>query len=172
MILRLMTILSVLAFAAPASASEGETRTPKQWYGWQVLASDAATVATTAVWLGAHNNELYGQLNFTAGYFLGAPIIHLAHGNYAQAGGSVALRAGLPFAGAMTGCAVYGDRDEWFGCLPGAALGMLLGMTAASTIDAAALSYADAKPRPRSFEVLPSANMSRTGATFGLQGVF
>jgi hypothetical protein len=161
-------LVTTVAVSATANAEEKRT----EWYGWQVLASDAATIATTAVLLNAHNNETYGQLNFTAGYFLGPSMIHLAHGNYAFAGASIAMRAGLPLAGGMTGCAVYGDRSDFLGCLPGAAIGMFLGMTAASTIDASALSYAEVRPRPKSFEVLPTASVSASGATFGLQGIF
>lgn len=173
--LAITTVLSALVLPAIAAADENteERLTPKQtYYGWQILVSDAATVATSALLLGSLNDESIGQLNFATGYLLGAPIIHAAHGNPGTAVGSLALRAGMPFVGAWVGCAAYYNEGEFLGCLPGAALGMMIGMGGAIAIDSAALGYADAKPKQKTFEVLPSGSVSSTGATFGLQGVF
>jgi hypothetical protein len=172
------TLVALFALASPAAASEYVEPTrrtessPREWYGWQLLTSDAATLVTTTLLLGSFNDESYGQLNFAAGYLVGGPTIHVAHGNYGTAFGSLVLRAGLPTAGALVGCAAYGDNQEVLGCLPGAALGLVIGMGGAIALDAGVLAYRDEKPRPKTFEVMPSASLSRTGATFGLQGSF
>ncbi len=143
-----------------------------EWYGWQILVTDVATVATTAVLLSVEHNESYGQYHFMGGYLSGGPIVHLTHRNYGQAVGSLAMRAALPVIGAYVGCAAYGQSGEMFGCLPGMAMGVLLGMVSATAADAAALSWADEKPRPKTFEVMPSASVTNKTATFGLQGIF
>jgi hypothetical protein len=176
-LLAITTLLSALTVPAIAAADDTtEERLthahPTEWYGWQILTSDAATLATTLVLFNVEKNENVAGTNFYAGYLLGGPIVHAAHGNLGTAVGSLAVRAGMPIAGTFVGCAAYGDQSEMLGCLPGAALGFLIGMGGAIAIDASALAYRDAKPKPKSFEVLPSANMSKTGATFGLQGSF
>jgi hypothetical protein len=78
----------------------------------------------------------------------------------------------LPTAGGLIGCASYDHHGEFLGCLPGALLGMVIGMGGAIALDAGVLAYRDEKPRPKTFEVMPSASLSKTGATFGLQGSF
>src|SRR5689334_1053511 len=110
-----ITSLSAAAETCEEACEETTTHTPitkpatkQEWYGWQILASDAATLATTGLLLGTLKNEDYGQFNFYAGYLVAAPTIHLAHGNVGTALGSFGLRAGLPLVGAFAGCAAYG----------------------------------------------------------------
>jgi len=168
-------LLSIVALSNPAAAQTTETTEtkPPQWYGWQTLTSDAATLVTTTLLLGSLKDESYGQYNFAAGYLFGGPTIHLAHGNVGTALGSLVLRAGLPTAGGLVGCAAYGNHnDEMFGCLPGAALGVLIGAGGAIALDAGVLSRDDGKPRRNTFEAMPTASMNKSGATFGLQGSF
>lgn len=172
------TLVALFSLALPAAAHEyveparRSEASSREWYGWQILTSDATTLVTTTLLLGSMNDESYGQLNFAAGYLVGGPTIHVAHGNYATAFGSLLLRAGLPTAGGLIGCAAYGHNGEFLGCLPGAALGLMLGMGGAIALDTCVLAYGDEKPKPKTFEVMPSASLGRTGATFGLQGIF
>lgn len=175
LLLAAVTLLSMVSASGSALASEGVEHTPiaKQWYGWQVLAADATTITTTVLLAGDSRGKELAQYNLIGGYLLGGPIIHLAHNNPGAAAGSIMIRAAMPVAGAFLGCDAHGPGDyDGFGCLPGAVLGGLIGMIGATTIDAAAFSYADVKPKPKSFEVLPTAGVNATGATFGLQGVF
>jgi len=164
-------LFSALAIAPAANAAVKEPpRT--EWYGWQILASDATTLVTSTLLLGSLRNENYGLVNLYGGFVLGGPIVHGVHGNPGRALGSLALRVVLPTAGGLIGCAAYDGHNEFFGCLPGAALGLAIGMGGAIALDSGVLGYTDGKPEPRTLGVVPSASFSRTGATFGLQGIF
>jgi len=77
------------------------------------------------------------------GFLVGGPVIHFAHGNSDRGLGSLGLRTALPLA---LGSLLYYMNDSCghgdFICEEGAAVaGGLLGMLAASTIDAAWLGY-------------------------------
>jgi hypothetical protein len=112
-----------------------------RWYGWQTLIVDSGTLLLTAVAAGSGGGG--GQTVFLSGYLLGGPIVHAAHGNWAKAGGSLALRAGLPVAGAYLGAGAQncsqsgGDMCGLGGALTGIAVGGL----AAIVIDAALLAH-------------------------------
>jgi hypothetical protein len=74
-------------------------------------------------------------------YVLAPPIIHLAHGRAGIAAASLGLRLGAPLGGGFLGALAAGDCGGDFCRLGGAALGFILGMVVATTIDAAVLSY-------------------------------
>lgn len=143
-----------------------------KWYGWQIMAADATTVASSVFLSELPIEREYVSQNFAVGYLLGGPIVHLAHRNYAAAAGSLALRAALPIAGAYAGCALNGPGEDGE-CDTGTVLGLFVGIVAAGAIDTAAFSYAEVKAKPpKSFEVTPTASFGANAATCGLQGVF
>lgn len=143
-------------------------------YGWQLLLGDLAWIAASV----ATEEEVV-----SVGMYLGvAPAIHLAHGNPGRAMGSVALRASLPFAGAMIGLQMDSANcdDEYFCGLGGLLLGGLLGVMSASAIDAGLLAKKSRRvERPRGVLQLggisanpglaPTANR---GLSLGLSGTF
>jgi hypothetical protein len=81
-------------------------------------------------------NEALATLG-SAGYFLGAPIVHFAHGNVGAGLGSLAIRGGS-FGVAILGFAsCWGNNSDVCGLM----VFGLLGMVAAIPIDAAVLAY-------------------------------
>lgn len=155
--------------AAPRPAQE-----PSRWYGWQTLATDGLALGSGIV--GASTDT--GALGtFALGtYLVGAPIVHLAHDAPGRAFGSLALRAGLPAAGLLAGCQLDQD-DGMFGCLGGAALGVVIGMGAAIAIDSAALAWTDAKTtpvdaHPKGLALGPTFSVGKGAYGLGLGGVF
>ncbi len=74
----------------------------RRWYGFQTFAADGVA---GALFLGAvaddHSPVLFGLSGLTFG--LAAPAIHLAHGNWDVALGSLGLRVLGPFLGAVIG---------------------------------------------------------------------
>ena len=118
-----------------------------EWYGWQTLLTDASAVllivpVSKAPVLGYAGIGMYG---------LGAPIVHLAHGNPGRAAGSFALRTVLPVAGCAIGYAMFQRPDrpgEWIN-LSGFAGCFLLGLggiVAASGLDAGLLARESPPP--------------------------
>jgi hypothetical protein len=89
--------------------------TERRWYGWQLLISDAAGVALLVTSFSEHIQEspasgpLVGaSLGILA---LGGPAIHLAHGRWQAALGSLGLRVGSAVLGALVGAAL-GSRNN------------------------------------------------------------
>jgi len=136
----------------PAPAPPLATRT--LWYGWQTMLTDGGAVALWLLADAAHeahftHGSAYEQaataavvLGFGA-YALGGPAVHAVRGAWGRAGGSLALRLGLPLVAGALGLGLSksacGDSES---CPAGYALvGLMLGGVAASAIDAAALAY-------------------------------
>lgn len=78
--------------------------TVSEWYGWQTLTVDGASLATT--FSGAVTPAL--AVVGLGGLVLGAPIVHLAHERPLAALGSLGLRTLLPLTGMVTGYAAAG----------------------------------------------------------------
>jgi hypothetical protein len=110
------------------------------WYGWQTLIADGTSLVVLPVLGGATQSEaLLGMA--VGGYFLAPPVIHAVHGRWGMTFASLGIRLGLPTVGVLLGAAA--DQDECGGdlCLPvGAAIGFIIGIGGAVTIDAALLS--------------------------------
>lgn len=158
----------------PTRKAEKADATRDRWYGWQVLVVDGVSllVATPALPpLGV------------AGYVLGAPIVHAAHGSWGTAAGSVGLRVGLPLLGAFVGSEGL-DRGSCRELCVGGVIGAGAGILTAIALDAAALSWEtvpvtkqdrdEARARPaRSFAVSPGIAPRREGGVdVGVTGVF
>jgi hypothetical protein len=137
-----VTIVSLLAASRPASADDGD------WYGWQVMASDAAVVGlfTTA----ANLDDTWGAAAAIAGaavYALGAPTLHLAHGKPGAAALSFGLRVGgaaLPFLALGTVLDGKGGGSDLASAVVLGAAGAVVGVA----LDWVLLSHTDPDPPP------------------------
>jgi hypothetical protein len=118
------------------------TRRRVDYYGWQILLVDAASVTATIA--AGSVNENAGFPVLAGGYLLGGPIVHLSHGNRGRALISASLRLGLPVLGAGLvlwpdeNCAPDNedvcDDDDLAEGLAAVALGVI-GMGVASLVD-------------------------------------
>jgi hypothetical protein len=71
-------------------------------YRGQILAADAASIGLSVLGPLVTRDESLSGIGF-AGFFVAAPIVHLAHGRGMAAAKSLGLRVALPFVGAMAG---------------------------------------------------------------------
>lgn len=137
----------------PAPLSEAESKPPdarSRWYGWQILGTDAAAVLLLMA-AGAGNEKAnhteWLAIPAAGSYVFGGPIVHSAHGNPGRAGISLGMRVGLPLLGILVGglgdtCSSAEDN-----CIrASAALGGLLGLVTAVTVDTVVLPWE--KPAP------------------------
>jgi hypothetical protein len=146
----------------------------QHWYGWQVLAADAAGI------IGTVSCVSFSQADACViPYFVAAPTVHLTHGRPMHALASVGVRLAFPIAGAIVGsmfadCA--GPNAESLCGLDKLALGLLVGTVVASAFDVAILST-ETRQRPaatpsRLSFLSPSVSAGPNGASFGLRGNF
>jgi hypothetical protein len=136
--------------ARDASDEGRATATREEWYGWQSLSADGAALILLIAASAASDqrNKLpdifaYGSVGM---YLLGGPSTHLMHDSPGRALGSLAMRAGLPFAFGGIGSQLEdcsGEQDYDLCGIAGALLGGVLGVATAITVDAAVLSYED-----------------------------
>lgn len=100
----------------------------RSYAGWMLL-NDGISALTIPLGVGV------------GGYLLGGPIVHWTQGNVATGFGSLALRVGLPIAGAYlfaAPCAASSCGSDVFGY---AFFGLIAGALGAVSIDAAALAH-------------------------------
>ena len=146
----------------------------QHWYGWQVLAADAAGILGTVSCVSLSNADAC-----VIPYFVAAPTVHLTHGRPMHALASVGVRLAFPIAGAMVGVQVANcsARSDQFLCgLSEMAVGLLVGTVLASVFDMAILST-ETRERPASTPsrlsfLSPSVSAGPNGASFGLRGSF
>jgi hypothetical protein len=171
---------------APAKTAQPAAQTESYWYGWQTLTSDAASISAVGTGIKFETAPL-AYLG-VAGYYLGAPIVHIAHGRVGVAFASLGLRLGLPSLGGAIGFATAGpctesERRGFFGCAfhgwNEAAIGGLIGLGAAIAIDSALLAHGKRPvdpPResgmPRLTSVAPSYDPATRAAAVGVGGTF
>lgn len=175
----------------PANAPVVEQpATKRDWYGWQVLLVDGASVL---VMIGGGVAKSSAVVATGGLVYLGGPAVaHFAHGNVGRGLGSIGLRTGAPFVGGLLGLAVGAascstDRASCAGV--GAAFGFFGGYLAAIAVDAGVLAFDDVQPskpgqsgaraaaprvaKPaRPITVLPSAAITPQGGSVGLVGSF
>lgn len=165
---------------APAWAATPETpETPKtiavtQHYGLWVLAADLAGFAAAAA---VEKPEL-----LLASYLSAGSVVHLFHGNFKSALGSVGLRAGLIFGGAMVGAMATDCRNGGSLCgAEGIILGGFIGAGTALLADwiwlAEKTTHVPANPpallRAGDLRANPELQVSQTGdMMLGLRGSF
>lgn len=166
----------------PRSTSAPAAPPARRWYGWQTFAADgAASVLFLTAVADDHNTTLFALSGLTFG--LGAPAIHVAHGNWEVALGSLGLRFAGPFIGIMIGSqsdirssedATSSDSSsKW--AIAGAAIGGLV----ASAIDGLLLSY-DTRALPATpprnqllrADYLPQVVLLKQGVALGYSGQF
>jgi hypothetical protein len=143
--------------AAAAQDESGPARDAPEttWYGWQIMLTDAAAVASFAA-IGSAGSDAAARDLAIAGalaYLGGGPIVHGVHDRGVEAGESFLLRLGLPFGLALTGDLVALGLN---GACSGSQCaiqpssmaigGLLVGAIGASAIDIVALAHA---PVPR-----------------------
>lgn len=155
---------------------------PGQWYGYQTLAVDVASLALVALSIRAQSGEF--ALASLGTYVIGPPIVHFAHGNVAKGFGDLGLRLGLPVGGAflgagigcaLGGCSGHGDFAG-YGAVIGAVFGTVSGGVAAMILDWTLLSREPGtSPKAsgrRAVNLAPSLAVTPTGGALGLGGSF
>jgi hypothetical protein len=151
-----------------------ETEVVEERYGWQIAAVDGASVALAIAMAAAEYDDVAGQV-FIGTWSLGAPAVHVAHGNPGRAVVSLGLHVGLPRAGAAIGAAsATCTEGEWFCGLGEAAVGFLLGGITATAVDAGLLAVERRtieRPR-RGFQAAPTASAGNGSYSLGLIGRF
>jgi len=175
------------AEAPPPSPPRTGGRTQKQWYGWETILADSASVVVFA--LGANANDGAGQTPLLAGglmsFAVATPLVHAAHGRWGMAVGDVGIRAGAVLVGSMSGALLgaalgSGPSNQWGGTtIDGAESGLLvgavLGALSASVLDAAVFARERVKPEETetaAFTWGPSLRPVREGAVAGVAGTF
>jgi hypothetical protein len=156
------------SMVAPREPAASPPATSSQWYGWQILISDAAVFSFAG---------FTGNASIAYGWVGSGAVVHFGHGNVGRGVASAALRVSLPLLGLYAGIAgASGCHGDW--CGVGEALaGGLIGMGSAELIDIVLLARdsapAPAAVRPASrshgIEVSPVVRAGRSG--FGLDVV-
>jgi hypothetical protein len=155
-------------------------------YRNEILLADGLSLGLMLASGPSGNEELAGW--GVAGYFLGAPIVHVAHGRGVAALQSFGLRAGLPLLGGMIGYRIgpndiactegrgdpqYGDGGACSGdqgSITGLALGALAGGITAIVVDSRYLTkYEKQVPAP---SWSASLRPTHGGASVGIAGTF
>jgi hypothetical protein len=159
------------SMAAPRDPAISPPAASSQWYGWQILISDAAVFSFAG---------LIRNPSVAYGWVGGGAIVHLGHGNVGRGLASAALRVGLPLVGAYLGSAsASGCQGDWCG-LGETLAGGALGMVSAELIDVALLAH-DSAPTPATVraaqhshgvEVSPVVRAGRSGFGLDLVGRF
>jgi hypothetical protein len=151
-------------------------------YRAQVHLADGASVLAV-IGGGMSGNGEIAAMGF-AGYFVGAPLVHLANGQPARAAKSLGLRVALPMLGALAGFKLMGEdtaSDSAHSCTgdPASACvgmgGSLVGLMLGGMLGAVTASYIDGKylasyERPRAWS--PNIAPMRGGVSLGLSGSF
>jgi hypothetical protein len=167
---------------APPSTVQPQTTTIN--YRNDVLLADGASLGLVLLAVPSHTPQLAAL--GVSGFFLGAPIVHIAHGRGTAALESFGLRATLPLVGAWIGyrvgpqdiaCADAAPTEGGLGggctdqgSIAGMLLGGLAGGVAAIVIDAHYLTKYEKRAAAQSWSA--SIAPSHGGATVGLAGTF
>jgi hypothetical protein len=181
-IVSVLTLALVLAAHAPAAradevaAADVAPATTRVYYGWQNLGADAASVGLLVLAVDSDRDARTGLAYASlGGYLVGSPLVHVFHGHYRRAAGSLALRAGLPLVFAGATAALVGGSGGGGNVADGAGLGLgslamgAVGMVVAVFIDDVGLSW-DEKPAAPAWT--PTVQPSPYGMTFGVAGTF
>jgi hypothetical protein len=159
------------SMAAPRDPATSPPAASSEWYGWQILISDAAVFSFAG--LTRNPSVAYGWVG-------GGAIVHLGHGNVGRGVASAVLRIGLPLVGGYLGAAsASGCTGDWCG-LGEVVVGGLIGMASAELIDVAVLARdrvptptaAPAAQRSHGVDVSPVVRAGRSGFGLDLVGRF
>ena len=160
----------------PVPSDEVDPETRQEWYGWQTLSADAASLllAIGAIAGSQSSGEVGSAMGVTSlgMYAFGGPITHFVHGNPVRGVGSFVMRGGLPFIFGAVGMNLEDcPSDADFCGLGGAVLGGFVGILTAIAADAALLSYEEV---PVEEGPLPNIGLAitREGAALVAGGTF
>jgi len=105
----------------------------RQWYGYQLMLNDAASIALLAGTAGGGATASVGALSF----FFGGSVIHGVHKRAGLAVASPLMRVGFTLVGGLIGVAAEncGSKSEDFCGLGGALVGGGLGLLTAMIVD-------------------------------------
>lgn len=165
--------------AAPGAVVPARLEPPaRRWFGWQVLAADAAAGALLLGAAAGGNEELF--LAAFAPLAIAGPMVHAAHGDGRGSLASLGLGLGSAVLGGVAGAAARcagGACEGEMGALElvsGALVGALIGRGAASIVDAAFLSFEDdeVEEEADAVDVFAGVGPTAGGATLGLGGRF
>lgn len=108
----LVAALVVCVSAPVVPVADDDTRAVPEsaagrWYGWEILAADAASGLAVAGTAGILRLDIGKAILIgSVGYVVGGPIVHLANGEGAGAARSLGLRLVLPVAVGMLGAGI------------------------------------------------------------------
>lgn len=141
----MVVVAAITTAAGPARAGDGET------YRGTMAIVDVASVAVVVS--AAAGESAPGVAVGLAGYGLGSPIVHAAHGRWGAAGLALGARVGLPAVAGLIGCGAgrggqRGVIGDTFGCLFGAVLAGGAAVVAGVIIDYAVLAAVDDTTTP------------------------
>lgn len=136
--------LPVALLLAAATTARAESKPDADNYAWQVAATDATLM--TAAFAGFSLEGKDASLGYVAsntlmtvggiGYFLGAPIVHIAHKRYGRAGVSIAIRTGLPMIAGVVAAQFKSCSPNEFLCgLEEFGTGFAVGAVVAAVVD-------------------------------------
>jgi hypothetical protein len=156
----------------------GQAAAPERWYGYQTLLADAAAFGVLVAGA-ATNDRSTGQdiaVASVTAYWLGGPIVHLAHDRGETSFASLGLRLGAPVVGGLigTGLAALAPDDDGDEYVVGIGLGVLAGVTGAVALDASLLAWEpdDEAAAPSASGWHPALELSATRIEVGLVSVF
>jgi hypothetical protein len=174
--------------APPARPEQPKTET--RWYGYQTLAADGSALAFVALSGAVSNDGAKTGFGLAAlgSYAIAPAIIHAVNGHPWRGVGDAAIRLAAPvaagFLGAMIGAAAYKPSNDpnaglsdAFGMMGaemvGLEIGVLTGIAAAVTIDAAVLAKDEVPAAaPKTASITPLAGPTKNGFTAGVGGTF
>ncbi len=148
----------------PVPADVAPPRPGRHWYGYQTLIVDAASGVLVLSQLGVESSNAGPVILGGIAYGFGAPLVHAIHGHSRKFWGSFGLRLGAPVGLGLTAEAMCSSSDRQ-SC---AVAGLLIGMVAASVIDATAIATEDVPPP--TLAVAPVLGRDRAG--IALSGTF
>ena len=194
MIKTIRIALPVALLLAATSARAQSEAAAAAGYRWQVAATDVAAIGAAAAGFALEGRD--GALGYVpsntlmgvgiGGYFLGAPIVHLTHDEYARAGLSLLARVALPVVGAAIGARFATCAPNGYQALCGLeemGRGMQVGAVVAAVVDSAFITAGStsetaperiaAAPRPRAgVGITPRLAATPNAAMLGIGGQF
>ena len=168
--LRFAIPVALLLVIAPRARAQTAPTDGGSNYRWQVAATDAAVIGAGVAGFALEGRD--GALGYVpsnalmgigiGGYFLGAPIVHLVHREYARAGVSLLVRVGLPIVGGAIGARFATCTPDQFLCgLDEMGKGMAVGAVVAAVVDSVLIT-SDRTPAAEP-ERIPTASRAPAG---------
>ncbi len=170
-------VVGVTSSPQPPVTSEPAPPPRRTWYGGQIFIVDAAAAASLGLGVAlekSNSDDSALALAGVLGYWLGGPVVHIAHGHVFRALGSAGIRFFAPGVGGAVGllasaCVGLARCDG-----TPITLGVITGALVASAIDGFALAYDEKKPAraPVSLVLVPTFAPIPHGFSLGVAGSF